>query len=79
MKFAFCLYKYFPFGGQQRDFLKIAKTCTKRGHHVDNGKVVGVFTDGDLRRQLEKNGKTILTYISHMGKLNFRIYTTDRQ
>jgi transaldolase len=28
---------------------------------VDNGKVVGVFTDGDLRRQLEKNGKTILS------------------
>lgn len=27
---------------------------------VDNGKVVGVFTDGDLRRQLEKDGKTIL-------------------
>ncbi len=28
---------------------------------VDSGKVVGVFTDGDLRRQLEKNGKTILS------------------
>lgn len=28
---------------------------------VDNGKVLGVFTDGDLRRQLEKNGKTILS------------------
>lgn len=27
---------------------------------VDNGKVNGVFTDGDLRRQLEKEGKTIL-------------------
>jgi len=27
---------------------------------VDNGKVVGVFTDGDLRRQLEEDGKTIL-------------------
>ncbi len=23
---AFCLYKYFPFGGLQRDFLRIAQT-----------------------------------------------------
>ncbi|UCD32288.1 MAG: CBS domain-containing protein [Desulfobacterales bacterium] len=27
---------------------------------VDNGKVLGVFTDGDLRRQLKQDGKTIL-------------------
>ena len=24
MQLAFCLYKYFPFGGLQRDFLRIA-------------------------------------------------------
>ncbi|MHC4459285.1 MAG: glycosyltransferase family 4 protein [Planctomycetota bacterium] len=35
MKIAFCLFKYFPFGGQQRNFLKIAKTCMSRGHQVD--------------------------------------------
>jgi UDP-glucose:(heptosyl)LPS alpha-1,3-glucosyltransferase len=35
MKIAFCLFKYFPFGGQQRNFLKIAKTCISRGHQVD--------------------------------------------
>ena len=31
---AFCLYKYFPYGGLQRDFLRIAEECTKRGHQV---------------------------------------------
>ncbi|WLI78146.1 glycosyltransferase family 4 protein [Kosakonia sp. H02] len=31
---AFCLYKYFPFGGLQRDFLRIAETVAGRGHHV---------------------------------------------
>lgn len=31
---AFCLYKYFPFGGLQRDFLRIAQTVAARGHHV---------------------------------------------
>ena len=35
MKIAFCLFKYFPFGGQQRNFLNIAKTCISRGHQVD--------------------------------------------
>lgn len=35
MKFAFCLFKYFPFGGLQRDFLRIAKECLDRGHQVD--------------------------------------------
>lgn len=31
---AFCLYKYFPFGGLQRDFMRIAQTVAQRGHHV---------------------------------------------
>lgn len=30
----FCLYKYFPFGGLQRDFMRIAQTVAARGHHV---------------------------------------------
>lgn len=34
MKIAFCLFKYFPYGGLQRDFLRIAKLCVKRGHKV---------------------------------------------
>nr|WP_318383581.1 glycosyltransferase family 4 protein [uncultured Enterobacter sp.] len=31
---AFCLYKYFPFGGLQRDFMRVAQTVAARGHHV---------------------------------------------
>ena len=34
MQLAFCFYKYFPFGGLQRDFLRIALTCQARGHAV---------------------------------------------
>jgi len=34
MKLAFCLFKYFPFGGLQRDFLHIAKVCRQRGHEI---------------------------------------------
>lgn len=34
MKLAFCLFKYYPFGGLERDFLRIAKTCQLRGHEI---------------------------------------------
>jgi len=34
MQLAFCLYKYFPYGGLQRDFLRIAAACQARGHAV---------------------------------------------
>src|SRR5690554_749816 len=34
MQLAFVLYKYFPFGGLQRDFLRIAQVCQQRGHGI---------------------------------------------
>ena len=34
MNIAFCLYKYFPYGGLQRDFMRIAQECVDRGHQV---------------------------------------------
>ena len=34
MQLAFCLYKFFPFGGLQRDFLRIALACQVRGHAI---------------------------------------------
>ncbi|WP_305800181.1 glycosyltransferase family 4 protein [Thiolapillus sp.] len=34
MKLAFVLFKYFPFGGLQRDMLQIAGTCQARGHEI---------------------------------------------
>jgi UDP-glucose:(heptosyl)LPS alpha-1,3-glucosyltransferase len=47
MKFAFCLFKYFPFGGLQRGFLQLAEVCISRGHQVDiyTGSWVGVKPD----------------------------------
>lgn len=34
MQLAFVLYKYFPYGGLQRDFLQIALECQQRGHAI---------------------------------------------
>jgi UDP-glucose:(heptosyl)LPS alpha-1,3-glucosyltransferase len=35
MKLAFCLFEYFPFGGMQRDCLRIAQACAREGAEVD--------------------------------------------
>ena len=35
MKFAFVIFKYFPFGGMQRDMLRTAHELVKRGHQVE--------------------------------------------
>ena len=34
MQLVFCFYKYFPFGGLQRDFMRIALACQARGHAI---------------------------------------------
>lgn len=34
MRLAFILYKYFPYGGLQRDFMRIALECQQRGHGI---------------------------------------------
>lgn len=50
MKLAFCLFKYFPYGGLQRDFLRIAKTCRDRGHEIH---VYTMHWEGDPEPGLE--------------------------
>ncbi|MDR3492328.1 MAG: glycosyltransferase family 4 protein [Gammaproteobacteria bacterium] len=35
MRIAFCLFRYFPYGGLQRDFLRIAHEALRRGHMID--------------------------------------------
>ena len=34
MRLAFCIFKYFPFGGLQRNFLNILQFLLDRGHHI---------------------------------------------
>jgi UDP-glucose:(heptosyl)LPS alpha-1,3-glucosyltransferase len=35
VKLAFLIYHYFPYGGQQRDFLRIVQECQRRGNTID--------------------------------------------
>lgn len=45
MKLAFILYKYFPFGGLQRDFMRIAMECQRRGHQI---RVYTLIWEGEI-------------------------------
>lgn len=45
MQLAFILYKYFPFGGLQRDFMRIALECQQRGHQI---RVYTLIWDGEI-------------------------------
>lgn len=45
MQLAFVLYKYFPYGGLQRDFMRIARICQQRGHQI---RVYTLIWEGDV-------------------------------
>lgn len=45
MQLAFVLYKYFPYGGLQRDFMRIARICQQRGHAI---RVYTLIWEGDI-------------------------------
>ena len=50
MQLAFVLYKYFPFGGLQRDFMRIALECQRRGHKI---RVYTLIWEGDVPEGFE--------------------------
>jgi UDP-glucose:(heptosyl)LPS alpha-1,3-glucosyltransferase len=50
MQLAFSLFKYFPFGGLQRDFLRIALACQARGHAI---RVYTLEWQGDVPADFE--------------------------
>ena len=58
MKFAFIIFKYFPYGGVQRDMLRIAMDCKALGHEVTiyTSDWRGPFVDGLKVVQLESRG-----------------------
>jgi len=68
MQLAFCLYKYFPFGGLQRDFLRIAKECTHRGHTVD---VYTMEWDGEKNSGLNIHVLPVSGWQNHKRACNF--------
>jgi UDP-glucose:(heptosyl)LPS alpha-1,3-glucosyltransferase len=47
---AFTLFKYFAFGGLQRDFLRVARTCLERGYRV---RAYTLFWEGEIPQGID--------------------------
>lgn len=65
MKLSFLIYSYFPYGGQQRDFLRIVNECLSRGHEID------IYT---LRWQGEVPNKVNLILVPVKAMSRTRLY-----
>lgn len=65
MRLAFVLFKYFPYGGLQRNCIQIAQECMKHGHQVD---LFALEASGDL-----PDGLT-LQLISVSARQNYKRY-----
>jgi len=75
MILAFVLYKYFPFGGLQRDFLRIALECQRRGHVV---RVYCLEWKGELPQGFELNIAPLWAFSSHKRNQKFSRWLTKQ-
>jgi len=68
MKLAFCLYKYFPHGGLQRDFMSIALDCQRRGHSI---RVYTLSWAGEIPENFEVVIVPVKALTNHMRYKNY--------
>jgi len=68
VKFAFVLFKYFPFGGLQRDFSRIAEACISLGHQVD---VYSIIWEGPKPDNMEVHVAPIKAFSNHQRNILF--------
>ena len=62
MQLAFLLYKYFPFGGLQRDLVRIAQICQRRGHRI---RVYTLSWQGDVPKGFEVVTVPVRSWFNH--------------
>lgn len=71
MQLAFILYKYFPFGGLQRDFMRIALECQKRGHRI---RVYTMIWQGEIPEGFEVLIAPVKAFFNHNRNEKFRAW-----
>ena len=74
MKLAFCLYEFFPFGGLQRDFLKITAIALERGHTV---RILTMDWQGEVPKELDVQVIPHSAVSNHRRCLKFTRTITD--
>lgn len=65
---AFCLYKYFPYGGLQRDFVRIARACQARGYAI---RVYTLAWQGDVPDGFERIIVPVKAWANHRRYVRF--------
>ncbi len=68
MRFAFVLFKYFPFGGLQRDFSRIAEVLIDLGHEVD---AYCIIWDGPIPKNINVHIAPIKAFSNHQRNARF--------
>ena len=68
MQLAFVLYKYFPFGGLQRDFMRIALECQARGHAI---RVYTPIWEGEIPRGFDVRVAPVKALFNHRRNEKF--------
>ncbi|MCL7461830.1 glycosyltransferase family 4 protein [Pseudomonas sp. NW5] len=68
MQLAFVLYKYFPYGGLQRDFMRIALECQRRGHAI---RVYTPIWEGEVPAGFDVRVANIRAWANHRRNEKF--------
>ncbi len=68
MQLAFILYKYFPFGGLQRDFMRIALECQQRGHQI---RVYTLIWEGEIPAGFDVRIGPVKAWANHSRNQKF--------
>jgi UDP-glucose:(heptosyl)LPS alpha-1,3-glucosyltransferase len=68
---AFCLYKYFPWGGLQRDMLRIARECARRGYRI---RIYSMDWQGDCPEGFERVKVPVRGFSNHRRNENFHTW-----
>ncbi|MBA1273564.1 glycosyltransferase family 4 protein [Stutzerimonas azotifigens] len=74
MQLAFILYKYFPFGGLQRDFMRIALECQRRGHAI---RVYTMIWEGEVPEGFEVLVAPVKALFNHTRNERFTAWVED--
>ena len=74
MTIAFCLFKYFPYGGLQRDFLRIALECQRRGAAV---RVYTLSWDGEIPDGFDVHIVPVRAWSNHRRVKKFSNYVNS--
>jgi UDP-glucose:(heptosyl)LPS alpha-1,3-glucosyltransferase len=76
VKFAFVIFKYFPYGGVQRDMLRFARACRRQGHAVN-------ILAGEWQGERPETGIEVVLlppsgWLNHQRRRNFIRRVTER-